>query len=298
MEEFGARTASPLDTCLAEVDVSDIYIGIIAFRIGSVEKNSGKSFTQLEYERAYEGNKEILIYLVDEDNAKVLAKYIDKDERREKLEAFKRVLKERHTIATYRSPDDLVEKLERDFRKLLQSKTTVAHVSSDEFEKASAIIERFLLVPNESSGKDIRLKIKIKGEAYPASKEVCDSLNLVFGSTIGVKIQIVEPKGFSDSIDKLYINAKQLDEIFPFQDGDEREIYAKLQFTPAKIDKVRARFCPETHYEAPMYLSAFINPLASFTGGKVTVLEPDGMIALLLTHTIKDSNEINKVSSA
>jgi hypothetical protein len=72
MEEFGARTTSPLDTCLAEVDISDIYIGVIAFRIGSVEKNSGKSFTQLEYERAYEGNKDILIYLVDEDNAKVL----------------------------------------------------------------------------------------------------------------------------------------------------------------------------------------------------------------------------------
>ena len=88
MEAFGARTSSPLETCLAEVDISDIYIGIIAFRLGSIEQNSGKSYTQLEYERAYEKKKEILIYLVDEENAKVFAKFIDKDEHRDKLEAF------------------------------------------------------------------------------------------------------------------------------------------------------------------------------------------------------------------
>lgn len=122
MEKFGARTGSPLDTCLAEVDVADIYIGIISFRLGSVENNSGKSYTQLEYERAYEKNKEILIYLVDEENAKVLARSIDFGERRDKLETLKKLLRERHTVATYRSSDDLVEQLERDFRRLLQAK--------------------------------------------------------------------------------------------------------------------------------------------------------------------------------
>jgi hypothetical protein len=207
-------------------------------------------------------------------------------------------LKERHTVATYRSPDDLAEKLERDFLKLLQSKKTDAHVGSAEFVKASAIIERFLLVPNEFSGKDVRLKIKIKGEAYPASKEVCDFLNLVFGSTIGVEIQIVEPKGFSNRIDKLFINAKQIDEIIPFKYDEEREIYAKLQFTPTKIDRVRARFSTETYNELSMYINTHVDPLASITAGKVTLLEPDGMIALLFTHTIIDNNEINKSSSA
>ena len=35
MEEFGARTGRALDTCLAEVEDSDVYVGIIAYRLGS-----------------------------------------------------------------------------------------------------------------------------------------------------------------------------------------------------------------------------------------------------------------------
>lgn len=66
MEQFGARTETPLQTCLFEVDQADIYVGIIAFRLGSIESQSGKSYTQLEYERALTRSKEILIYLVDE----------------------------------------------------------------------------------------------------------------------------------------------------------------------------------------------------------------------------------------
>ena len=77
MEKFGARTEAPLDTCLAEVDLSDIYIGIISIRLGSIDVNTGKSFTQLEYERADEYNKYLLIYLVDEENVKIPPIYVD-----------------------------------------------------------------------------------------------------------------------------------------------------------------------------------------------------------------------------
>ena len=41
MEQFGARTTGPLETCLAEVGQSDVYVGIIAFRLGSIEPQSG-----------------------------------------------------------------------------------------------------------------------------------------------------------------------------------------------------------------------------------------------------------------
>ena len=71
MEQFGARPGAPLETCLAEVEQSDVYVGIIAFRIGSIHPESAKSFTQLEYERASSLNKAILIYLVDEESARV-----------------------------------------------------------------------------------------------------------------------------------------------------------------------------------------------------------------------------------
>jgi Domain of unknown function (DUF4062) len=69
MEQFGARTSGPLDTCLAEVGQSDVYVGIIAFRLGSIDAESHQSFTELEYEHAVALKKDILIYLADEDAA-------------------------------------------------------------------------------------------------------------------------------------------------------------------------------------------------------------------------------------
>lgn len=108
MEKFGARPAAPLQTCLAEVEQSDVYVGIVAFRTGSIQGLSGKSFTQLEYEHALQLRKEILIYLADEQLTKVRYTDIDVDlSLREKLGAFKGVLRERHTVDTLTTPDDL-----------------------------------------------------------------------------------------------------------------------------------------------------------------------------------------------
>ena len=43
MEDFGARPETPLETCLIEVEQSDIYLGIIGCRLGSVEESRGLS---------------------------------------------------------------------------------------------------------------------------------------------------------------------------------------------------------------------------------------------------------------
>ena len=36
MEQFGARSETPLETCLAAVEQSDVYVGLLAYRLGSV----------------------------------------------------------------------------------------------------------------------------------------------------------------------------------------------------------------------------------------------------------------------
>lgn len=50
MENFGARKSKPLDTCINEISECDIYIGIISMCYGSVDEETGKSYTQLEYD--------------------------------------------------------------------------------------------------------------------------------------------------------------------------------------------------------------------------------------------------------
>lgn len=174
MEQFGARKETPLATCLTEVEQSDIYLGVIAFRLGSIDSQSGKSFTQVEYERAYALEKEILIYLVDEQNASFLIRHIDQDEKRQKLEALKSLLRERHTVETFTAVDDLKEKLNRDLKRLLTAKgNAIGGSEIDEYLNSKQVIDRFLLTPKQYSGREVRLCIQFDGKPYSASKKLC-----------------------------------------------------------------------------------------------------------------------------
>ena len=251
MEQFGARKETPLETCITEVEQSDIYVGIIAFRLGSIEESSGKSYTQLEYERAQSLSKETLIYLIDEENARVSMRSIERGINLDKLDAFKRTLRDRHTVDTFVSEDDLVEKLRRDLKRHLSPSSPLVH-GSNEFSETLSVIKQFMLVPRTVAGREVRLEVKIAGELYPASREICRAFNYEFGATVGVPVKILKPEGLDESgLSELYLSAKQLDGFLPVSKDEPRNVYAKLQFSDAPIDKVRARFKDESFYESP-----------------------------------------------
>ena len=48
MEDFGARPENSLDTCLNELNKSDIYIGIIGMNYGSIYNNEKKKVVTLK----------------------------------------------------------------------------------------------------------------------------------------------------------------------------------------------------------------------------------------------------------
>ena len=62
MELFKAGNASQLQTIYKWIDESDVYMLILGGRYGSIESQSGKSYTQLEYEYAL--NKDIPVFAV------------------------------------------------------------------------------------------------------------------------------------------------------------------------------------------------------------------------------------------
>jgi len=117
MERFGARKSCPLDTCLFEVSNADVYVGILAYRYGSVERETGKSFTQLEYEKALSLDKEILIYLLH-DEGFIQPKYIDFGDKAKKLDQFKKMLQKNHTVDFYKDPEDLKIKIYEKLKEL------------------------------------------------------------------------------------------------------------------------------------------------------------------------------------
>jgi len=283
MERFGARKETPLQTCLAEIEQSDIYIGILAYKLGSIEKTSSKSYTQLEYEKASELKKEIFIYLIDEKDSKISPNDIDFGDKHEKLKSFKSILKESHTIDTFINEEALIEKLKRKFDELLLKKTSESN-PIDEYQTAKSTIDKFLLVPKAFSGKDVKLKIRFISEPFPASKAVCSSFSLDYGKTIGVEIMIINPQISVSSFNNLFIEYDKLDSFWGVQKNDEVEIYAQLQFSEESILNFRANFVEKiyTTYETTTTMSP-----DEYFGFKSEIVKAEGQIILKLSSFIR-----------
>ena len=248
MEEFGARTAGPLETCLAEVEQSDVYVGIIAYRLGSIDQETKKPFTVLEYEKAVEQHKEILIYIADDCAASIPPSSMDEDSRlRKRLKAFKAKLREHHTVDTFSSPEDLAEKLSRDFKKRFDTKQQEQNQTSteeDAFTKAASALREFRLIPKRYNGHEILLRVSFYNDIFPASRELCQQFNLDYGFTIGAFMRIVKPtdaeitSGFSE----IYATGNKVDILRTLRLAKEATLYAQLQFTEKDVERIRGEF--------------------------------------------------------
>ena len=252
MEEFGARPEAPLQTCLAEVEQSDVYVGIVAFRTGSIQALSGKSFTQLEYEHALQLRKEILIYLADEQQTKVRYTDIDVDQSlREKLGAFKGVLRERHTVDTFTTPDDLSEKLKRNFSRYFEPSPTETE-EPDEFEITAAIVRNFLLMPKSVLGREARFRVSFQGGPYPASRALCSAFNLEYGLTVGSQVLVQMPKLGMETVPfrELYATAPRADKLLELiAQKNPMDLYARVQFAEQDVHRVRGVFFGYSYHD-------------------------------------------------
>jgi len=118
MENFGSNKRRAIETCLKEVEDCDIYVGIIGYRYGSIDEDSLKSFTQLEYEEAKRLNKEILIYLMHE-RALTFPVFVDTGESADRLKKFKETLLSEHTVSHFKESEELTLKIYNDVKKLI-----------------------------------------------------------------------------------------------------------------------------------------------------------------------------------
>jgi hypothetical protein len=279
MEQFGARKESPLETCLVELEQSDIYIGIIAFRHGSIEPTHGKSYTQIEYERAREIGKDVRIYLVDEENARFAVKFIDQGQQREKLEAFKKTLRELHTVDTFVDEKDLVKKLKRDLAEVL-SPINATVEDPDEISKSKSTLAQFFLLPKSVAGTEIRLQVCVAGPGYPLSRQACRAFNLEFGATIGIPVTILSPQSAQpDAKFDLFLSQGHATSVLPLTRGDIIEGYAKLQFSETEIDQLKARFRTVSEYMG-------LNSIHKALLPDIVTHQADSAIAIELTRLI------------
>jgi len=239
MEEFGARSSDPLTTCLAEVAQADIYVGMLGMRFGSEDIKTQKSFTQLEYEKAVELGKDIYVYLLDEENSLVNPSLIQYD-KQTKLNAFKSVLKEKHTVDTFSNSQDLVSKLERKFNELLTIKSQT--LVTDEYINTKKTLELFFLAPKAYSGREVKFKIKFSDSAKPASKAICDLFQFEYGKTIVSKIDVQMPIFDFKNFRSIIIEYRLFERFISLDKTKEYEIFANILFKEEKAKSITTDF--------------------------------------------------------
>lgn len=122
MELFGALPATPLKESLERVKSSDIFVGILGTRYGTIDPSTMKSITELEYLKAREFNKPIYMYVIDEENHPVLPCYVEKGDSAIALHKFKEIATLKHKVEKFSSPDNLSRLIIEDITNLFLKK--------------------------------------------------------------------------------------------------------------------------------------------------------------------------------
>ena len=112
MEYFGSRDDTPREVSLAEVDSSDVYVGIFAARYGS-------GITEEEYRRARARGLSCFIYIKAE--ASIRYNKVEKDAAQQaRLEKLKAELRKSHVVTEFTGPADLATKVIADLHRWLR----------------------------------------------------------------------------------------------------------------------------------------------------------------------------------
>ena len=116
----GARPNPSKEECLREVAKSQVIIGLLGYRYGEVDTKTGKSITELEYDKACEIGLPILMYIRI---AKIEPDWIDTDkELIKKREEFRQKVELRHKRDTFKESNELRGHVLRDLNRTVLEK--------------------------------------------------------------------------------------------------------------------------------------------------------------------------------
>jgi hypothetical protein len=113
MEDYVATDQRPIEKCLADVAMSDLYIGIFAWRYGYIPSEMNpqhKSITELEYWQAKQTGKTCLIFLLAEDapwSPTLIDAMTGEGNRGDYIRALRRELTQEKIVSFFKNPEHL-----------------------------------------------------------------------------------------------------------------------------------------------------------------------------------------------
>lgn len=167
MELFPAATDSQWDWIKRVIDESDYYMVIVGGRYGSISKETGQSYTEMEYRYAVETGKPVIGFL-HEDPSLIPVKLVEQQAHKvKKLDAFRDLVRSR-LCKFYNSPADLGAKVSRSITQLKKQHPKAGWVRADVLEGLASSDEVLQL---RRENDDLRAKISQYGLEAPKSAE-------------------------------------------------------------------------------------------------------------------------------
>lgn len=255
MEFFGADERTPLDVMLDKLSYCQIYIGIIGMRYGSIDKSSNKSYTQLEYERAMELKLPCLIYIIDEERARIAPKDVERGPASDLLDAFKNQLKSAHVVKQFDSIEALGEALQHDIPNVIErlkkeedTKKTASEKKTEVIDLVSDYknIEKALLRPVKYHSREFTLKLKILEElnGWRLKSKFVKAFGFANGDTSSLDVLIIPPKGLKPAVNDisrsvvLYIPGDLAEWLIEKRCESQMILEAKVRFLCASLSGI------------------------------------------------------------
>ena len=169
MENYPASSNSPLKTCFGELGKCQVFVCVLGMRYGSVDEKTGKSYTQLEYEKAVELGLPILAFLIDEEKATFKRKDVDIGELGVKLDEFKKFIKDSKevTCAFFDSPASLSDLVFRSITSEIKRRTNPSIENSKEdamdYKFGAEMFRKFIKRPLHYRNTETVLRVRFDG---------------------------------------------------------------------------------------------------------------------------------------
>src|ERR1700688_647772 len=106
MENLTAENKSAVEVSLRMVEEADVYLGILAYRYGTVPDGYDVSITEMEYDHAVNLSKPRLVFFSHKDHPVVIEE-VETGTGAAKLKALKDRIGEERVAAFFKSPEDL-----------------------------------------------------------------------------------------------------------------------------------------------------------------------------------------------
>jgi hypothetical protein len=193
-EFFGARNQKPVETCLQEVEKSNVFIMFLAGRFGSTDPITNKSFVQLEYDKAKELKLPKFAYIMDEEYPYPM-KFVSIGDESNHLIAFKQQVLNELTVDKFTSPDDLANKVLQDLlRELPKYGFSIGDPKIyDSNNDAVQVIKTFLALPKRFYSREFQMNVELKSFTR-APKDECSALSMEYGSTLKREFKAIDEK--------------------------------------------------------------------------------------------------------